>query len=883
MVGYSVLALLILHMLRVSELLAAYTVINENCPGAEWNIMCRGCCETERIECGCAGSDQRVGYSVPCCRNQHGECDSCLIHPGCVIFDNCKACHNGSWGTLDDFYVKGLYCSECQPGWSGGDCMRCGAMVNASRGDIILESYPSNSHCEWSLSVNPNFSVELRFAMLSVEFDYLCQYDYIEVRDGDNVDSKILGRFCGNERPPIIRSSGSSLHLLFVSDGYKSFDGFFATFEQVDDGPTSGPRAASGPRGDDFIRTKNHFQLHCLMSKSKRHGSPEPIRSQSRGPQALPAMGLVNQDKILLLRPVDVSQIQHPALSSRKVDLSSPVIPACASSPCLHDGACVRDGAGRGRCACLAGYTGSRCEHVPESQSCADPGVPLNGQNQVLATTGRAPWGSSTPGTVLQFTCQHPYVLSGSAQRTCRQNGTWTGSQPTCTEESQSCAVPRAPLNGHQTVLADSGHLHQAAVPAGTVVQFTCKYSFVLSGSAKRTCQGGAWTGTQPACIKACKQPKVPNLVRQRVLSKQLQTRRTPVHKLYSILQDKVKSPISPTKLPLRSSVVLPKGFYQPHTQLEYECTSALHRRLGSRKRTCLKTGKWSGRTPTCVPICGKLENFSPQKLGAMEWPWQAAIYQRTSWGSDMPLRPPGWMLACSGAMLNQRSVAVAAHCVTELSKTTLVRAADVTVVLGKRPQLGDHPEEESSQQSMGLQVSAILVHPSYDPVLLDSDIAIIKLSDKGRITDHVQPVCLPSGAQVLATSPGVVMGWHTQGIVPAAGAQPGSGNHSMGVGALQVVDSAQCERSFEEEGVFVSITENMFCGRRQPGGFWAICPPESGGLAVFPAPGSTSSALTWYLAGLVSWGLGKDCRGELLTVYTNVLPFRAWLEKNMK
>ncbi|XP_042197430.1 inactive serine protease PAMR1 [Callorhinchus milii] len=785
MVGYSVLALLILHMLRVSELLAAYTVINENCPGAEWNIMCRGCCETERIECGCAGSDQRVGYSVPCCRNQHGECDSCLIHPGCVIFDNCKACHNGSWGTLDDFYVKGLYCSECQPGWSGGDCMRCGAMVNASRGDIILESYPSNSHCEWSLSVNPNFSVELRFAMLSVEFDYLCQYDYIEVRDGDNVDSKILGRFCGNERPPIIRSSGSSLHLLFVSDGYKSFDGFFATFEQVD---------------------------------------------------------------------------------------------ACASSPCLHDGACVRDGAGRGRCACLAGYTGSRCEHVfrlcdLSVVMCRNPLAPSNG-----SVEGR----DLRFGSVVTYRCARGHRLAGTRTSRCQLDGTWGPRPPRCLPESQSCADPGVPLNGQNQVLATTGRAPWGSSTPGTVLQFTCQHPYVLSGSAQRTCrQNGTWTGSQPTCTEACKQPKVPNLVRQRVLSKQLQTRRTPVHKLYSILQDKVKSPISPTKLPLRSSVVLPKGFYQPHTQLEYECTSALHRRLGSRKRTCLKTGKWSGRTPTCVPICGKLENFSPQKLGAMEWPWQAAIYQRTSWGSDMPLRPPGWMLACSGAMLNQRSVAVAAHCVTELSKTTLVRAADVTVVLGKRPQLGDHPEEESSQQSMG--VSAILVHPSYDPVLLDSDIAIIKLSDKGRITDHVQPVCLPSGAQVLATSPGVVMGWHTQGIVPAAGAQPGSGNHSMGVGALQVVDSAQCERSFEEEGVFVSITENMFCGRRQPGGFWAICPPESGGLAVFPAPGSTSSALTWYLAGLVSWGLGKDCRGELLTVYTNVLPFRAWLEKNMK
>ncbi|GCB84068.1 hypothetical protein scyTo_0024582, partial [Scyliorhinus torazame] len=110
----------------------------------------------------------------------------------------------------------------------------CGAIVNASRGQIVLEGYPSNSHCEWTVSVNPSFGIELRFSMLSLEFDYMCQYDYVEVRDGDNIDSRVIGKFCGNERPPPIRTTRNSLHILFVSDGYKSFDGFFATFEEVD-------------------------------------------------------------------------------------------------------------------------------------------------------------------------------------------------------------------------------------------------------------------------------------------------------------------------------------------------------------------------------------------------------------------------------------------------------------------------------------------------------------------------------------------------------------------------------------------------------------------------------------------------------------------------
>lgn len=69
---------------------AEYTVINENCPGAEWNIMCRECCEYDQIECVCPGQKERVGYTIPCCRNEENECDSCLIHPGMFVAVLCS-------------------------------------------------------------------------------------------------------------------------------------------------------------------------------------------------------------------------------------------------------------------------------------------------------------------------------------------------------------------------------------------------------------------------------------------------------------------------------------------------------------------------------------------------------------------------------------------------------------------------------------------------------------------------------------------------------------------------------------------------------------------------------------------------------------------------
>ncbi|NXI63706.1 PAMR1 protease, partial [Anseranas semipalmata] len=696
-----------------------YTVINENCPGAEWNIMCRECCEYDQIECVCPGRKEKVGYTIPCCRNEENECDSCLIHPGCTIFENCKSCRNGSWGgTLDDFYIKGVYCAECRAGWYGGDCMRCGQVLRASRGQILLESYPLNARCEWTIHVQAGFNIELRFSMLSLEFDYMCQYDYVEVRDGDNLDSQIIKKFCGNERPPPIRSTGSSLHVLFQSDGSKNFDGFHAVFEEIT---------------------------------------------------------------------------------------------ACSSSPCLHDGTCILDKSGTYKCACLAGYTGNRCENFLDEKNCSDPGGPLNGYRRVVEDTGLLNGRYAKIGTVIAFFCNNSYVLSGNEQRTCQDNG--------------------------------------------------------------------EWSGKQPICIKACREPKISDLVRQKVLPMQVQSRETPLHQLYSSAFSKQKLEIYPTKKPALPFGDLPPGYQHLHTQLQYECISPFYRRLGSSRRTCLKTGKWSGRAPICIPICGKAENITLQKtVSSTRWPWQAAIYRTANGVKENSLRKGAWILICSGALVNERTVVVAAHCVTDLGKTIVLKTAELKVVLGKFYR--DDDRDEKTIQN--LRISAIIVHPNYDPILLDSDIAIIKLLDKARISSRVQPICLASSHDLTSSTEDLkimVTGWKVLADIK----DPGYKNDTIRMGAVRMVDSLLCEQQYEDNGIQVSITDSMFCAKQDHTAFSNICPAETGGIAAITLPGKASPELRWHLMGLVSWGYDKTCSLELYSGYTKAFPFKDWIEKNLK
>ncbi|XP_043090442.1 inactive serine protease PAMR1 isoform X2 [Puntigrus tetrazona] len=1042
---------------------------------------------------------------------------------GCSIFENCKRCNNGTWGPRDDFFVRGQYCAECRPGWSGGDCLTCGGVIHKRQGHLVLESYPTNARCEWTLKVDQPFTIDLRFMMLSLEFDHSCQYDYVEVRDGESLNSRVIGRYCGNERPPPIKSTGNSLHILFISDGYKNFDGFFAIFQESSE-CTSSPCLHDGTC---IVDSSHSFHCACLAGYT---GKRCEHVLECRRP-LLPVHGTTEH--------LDVRVGGHAVFQCDP----GYTLKGFRMATCLLDGS----------------WSTPSPKCVPE-QYCSIPPKPEHGDHFLV-------YGPNDVLIAMQYFCYKQYKLNGTPQRTCLGNNTWSGTAPTCVKELDIIPAadneqskgkhkptgqdqaghaknktsktvkdikPQKPTPGkedvgqdgkfgedmgidfgsnivkekpkaenkdadtsintirkketeedkdtvkpfdkeahldigkkvgsstkdlgmeyidivlidnrmanNQTPKADetkddgidkgqkrtdgpqytilsltedeknnilheidtihkgnntqffnrndienlgtvlieteqlptpnTGNNSTTIVPIETettekmtmtakptekvkvdevnvkmseqdlqqetkkesqqntdieegegrpclrlsplyngyyklvpdllpeTVEYFCNQSYALSGSARRTCHpNGTWSGTQPICMRACREPKVSVLVKQRVLPHRIPSRKTPVQKFYSSsgLTNFLRE-VQPTQAPF-SMPPLPQGFHHVYTHIEYECMSPYYQHFGSARRTCLKIGKWSGRHVSCSPVCGKLTNFDPQNPSETNWPWLAAIYRlptasklgklsvaKTMKANTEPMEEEsdmdGWQLVCSGALVNQRSVVVAAHCVTELGKLYPLDTAKIRVVLGKQYR-NDLRVTKGLQR---LRVSSITLHPNYDPLVLDSDVAVLKLLDKARVGEHVLPICLPDAHNIVEDSRhGMVTGWS---LLPD---QKAGDAEKARVGRVILGDIVQCEQQYANYGVPISVSENMLCGRQGSGAEQSnICPADTGGILILP-PVSSGSSLTpphgqgsqeWTLLGLVSFGYDSlNCNPELYTVYTHVANFVSFIEENM-
>ena len=69
--------------------------------------------------------------------------------------------------------------------------------------------------------------VLLVFESYDLQPGYSCEYDWLEVHDGNSSESELIGfKLCGNDIPRPLESSGNSLTLLFHSDSSGTFQGF---------------------------------------------------------------------------------------------------------------------------------------------------------------------------------------------------------------------------------------------------------------------------------------------------------------------------------------------------------------------------------------------------------------------------------------------------------------------------------------------------------------------------------------------------------------------------------------------------------------------------------------------------------------------------------
>jgi hypothetical protein len=84
--------------------------------------------------------------------------------------------------------------------------------------------YIPNTDCTWVITGQGKINVT--FDTFHLEEDSHCAYDYIELRDGDSVSSKLLKSFCGDTLPETFQTSTNKLFVRFKSDATVQKEGF---------------------------------------------------------------------------------------------------------------------------------------------------------------------------------------------------------------------------------------------------------------------------------------------------------------------------------------------------------------------------------------------------------------------------------------------------------------------------------------------------------------------------------------------------------------------------------------------------------------------------------------------------------------------------------
>ncbi|CAG0894960.1 unnamed protein product [Darwinula stevensoni] len=213
------------------------------------------------------------------------------------------------------------------------------------------------------------------------------------------------------------------------------------------------------------------------------------------------------------------------------------------------------------------------------------------------------------------------------------------------------------------------------------------------------------------------------------------------------------------------------------------------------------------------------------------KYPWMA-------WGGLTPTQ-----MGCTGALINDRYVLTAAHCVFAN------RHATFYVTLGDL-------DRSTSSESRSIQITARAIpHPGYryqGTTPIDNDIALMRLDTpvNWNAYPHIRPICLPSGPLSVAGQTVTIAGW---GCTNVLGAVLGYTSTKLREATLQVVSDDVCRRTASAPNY-----NNFLCAQKTGS---TICKGDSGGPLMF------RTQIGYYRnVGINSFGSGFPSNGAGFT-----------------
>ncbi|GAU97207.1 hypothetical protein RvY_08546 [Ramazzottius varieornatus] len=220
------------------------------------------------------------------------------------------------------------------------------------------------------------------------------------------------------------------------------------------------------------------------------------------------------------------------------------------------------------------------------------------------------------------------------------------------------------------------------------------------------------------------------------------------------------------------------------------------------------------------------------------EYPWMAAILK-----TDLSY-------VCGAALIEERIVLTAAHCVAKVKNEDLI------------VRLGEYDVSETTEPAyQDIHVKKVIIHADYHSGTLRNDIALLILDGAVKLNTYIKPVCLPSTNDVSGAMC-TVTGWGKNS--PA-----GHFSNVLKEVDVPVIPGPQCQamlRNAPVVGPVFNLHDSMLCAGQAGKD---ACAGDGGSPLVCRVGGA------YRLAGVVSWGVG--C-GQYPGVYTKVSNFLPWI-----